>query len=60
LGKILEKVRKDLFQQKEKINSLLAKAPNNAFVAEALSITPRVLYEKMIAFKIQNREYWIS
>ena len=60
LGKILMKVRAELFLQKEQILSQLELKHHNATVANALSITPRCLYEKMIAFKIQNKEYWIS
>jgi len=60
LGKILMKVREELFRQKEQIILQLELKQDNAAVANALSITPRELYERMIAFKIQNKEYWIS
>ena len=60
LGKILMKVREELFRQKQRIIFLLAKSSRNDAVAEALSISPRELYEKMIAFNIKNKEYWIS
>lgn len=60
LGKLLMKVREELVRQKQRIISQLAESTRNDAVAEALSITPRELYEKMIAFKIQNKEYWIS
>ena len=60
LGKILMKIREELFRQKEKIIVLLESKHDNAAVADALSITPRCLYERMIAFKIQNKEYWIT
>jgi ribA/ribD-fused uncharacterized protein len=60
LGKILMNIRKELFQQKEKIVLQLELNPDNAAVANKLSITQRCLYERMIAFKIQNKEYWIS
>ena len=60
LGRILMKVREELFRQKEQIIFQLELKHDNATVANALSITPRCLYERMIAFKIQNKEYWIS
>ena len=60
LGRILMKVRKELFRQKEQIILQLELKHGNATVANALAITPGELYEKMIAFKIQNKEYWIS
>jgi hypothetical protein len=60
LGRLLVKVREELFRQKQEILFQLTKHSRNDLVAEALLITPRELYEKMIAFKIQNKEYWIS
>ena len=60
LGRILMKVREELFLQKEQIIIQLKLKHDNTAVANALSITPRCLYERMIAFKIQNKEYWIS
>jgi len=60
LGRLLEKLRIALTRQKQAIIFQLAKAPNNDAVAVALAISPRELYEKMIAFNIQNKEYWIS
>ena len=60
LGKLLMKVREELVRQKKKIIFKLAENLRNDAVANALSISPRELYEKMIAFKIQNKEYWIS
>jgi ribA/ribD-fused uncharacterized protein len=60
LGRILVKIREALNHQKQNIIFQLAKSPNNDAVAKSLSITPRELYEKMIAFNIQNKEYWIS
>jgi ribA/ribD-fused uncharacterized protein len=60
LGKILMKIREELVLQKQRIISQLAVSPNNDVVANALLITPRELYEKMIAFNIQNKEYWIT
>jgi DNA-binding NtrC family response regulator len=60
LGRLLVKVREELVRQKQQIIFQLAHAQNNDGVAEALSITARELYEKMIAFNIQNKEYWIS
>jgi len=60
LGRLLVKVRSALNLQKQAIVFQLAKATNNDAAAAALSITARELYEKMIAFKIQNKEYWIS
>ena len=60
LGKLLMKVREELIRQKKKIIFKLAENLRNDAVADALSISPRELYEKMIAFKIQNKEYWIS
>lgn len=60
LGKLLMKVREELVRQKKELIIKLAENVNNDAIADALSITSRELYEKMIAFKIQNREYWIS
>jgi ribA/ribD-fused uncharacterized protein len=60
LGRLLMKVREEMIRQKKRIIIQLAETPGNDAVAQALSITPRELYEKMIAFKIQNKEYWIS
>jgi len=60
LGRILMKVREELFRQKKQIILQLELKQDNAAVANALSITRRCLYERMIAFKIQNKEYWIS
>jgi N-glycosidase YbiA len=60
LGKLLMKVRTELFRQKQHIILELEKQGGNTAVAKALSITPRILYEKMIAFSIKNKEYWIS
>jgi ribA/ribD-fused uncharacterized protein len=60
LGRLLVKVREELIRQKKRIIIQLAETSGNVAVAQALSITPRELYEKMIAFKIQNKDYWIS
>ncbi len=60
LGKILMKVRQELIWQKAQIVLQLEQEQGNSAVADALAITPRCLYEKMIAFSIQNKEYWIS
>lgn len=60
LGRLLMKVRQELFRQKEQIILQLERQQGNTTVANALSITPRCLYERMIAFSIQNKEYWIS
>jgi ribA/ribD-fused uncharacterized protein len=60
LGKLLVKIREALIRQRQEIIFQLASAHNNGAVAVALAISPRELYEKMIAFKIQNKEYWIS
>jgi N-glycosidase YbiA len=60
LGRLLMKVREELFRQKEQIILQLALKQENTAIANTLSITPRSLYEKMIAFSIQNKEYWIS
>jgi len=60
LGKLLMKVRAELFRQKEQILEQLELNINNAAIAKALVITERSLYERMIAFKIQNKEYWVS
>jgi N-glycosidase YbiA len=59
LGKLLMKIRAELIQQKQTIVQLSANHSNDA-IADALSITRKDLYEKMIAFKIQNKEFWIS
>ena len=60
LGRLMMKVRKELMKQKQLIISQLASSANNAALAEKLSMTQRELYEKMIAFNIKNKEYWIS
>ena len=60
LGRLLVKVRDELIRQKQEIIFQFAEAPCNDAIADALSITPRELYEKMVAFKIKNKEYWIS
>ncbi len=60
LGRLLMKVRDELNRQKQQILLLLTSSQQNDDVAGALSITPRELYEKMIAFDIKNKEYWIS
>ena len=60
LGRLLMKVRNELMMQKQLIISQLGSSANNAAVAEKLSMTERELYEKMIAFNIKNKEYWIS
>jgi ribA/ribD-fused uncharacterized protein len=60
LGRLLMKIREELVRQKQKIIFQLTETPRNDAVADALSLTQRELYEKMIAFKIQNKEYWIS
>ncbi|MEO6612807.1 MAG: NADAR family protein [Chitinophagaceae bacterium] len=60
LGRLLMEVRENLLRQKEQIILQLELKHDNAAVANALSITPRCLYEKMIAFKVQNKEYWIT
>ena len=60
LGKLLMKIREELIRQKEQIILQLELGLTNDAVANVLAITPRQLYEKMMAFKIQNKEYWIS
>ncbi len=60
LGRLLMKVRDGLFRQKEQILLQLELTADNTSAAKALSVTTRSLYEKLIAFKIQNKEYWIS
>lgn len=60
LGRLLVKVREELLRQKQGILIQLETATSNDAVAKALSITQRELYEKMVAFKIKNKEYWIS
>lgn len=60
LGKLLMKVRGALIHQKEQINRMLELKQGNTAVADALAITARCLYERMVAFSIPNKEYWIS
>ena len=60
LGKILMKIRAELFRQKDEILEQLELKHANAIIAKNLSITTRSLYERMVAFKIQNKEFWIS
>ena len=60
LGKLLMKIRAALIRQKEEIILQVKTKPDNAAVGNALSITPKTLYERMIAFGIKNKEYWIS
>jgi ribA/ribD-fused uncharacterized protein len=59
LGKLLMKIREELDQQKQIIIKLAADHHNDA-IADKLSMTRKDLYEKMIAFKIRNKEFWIS
>jgi hypothetical protein len=59
LGKLLMKIREDLINQKQHIILQLEMGLNNDTIAKALAITPGQLYEKMMAFKIQNKEFWI-
>ena len=60
LGRLLMKIREGLIRQKEQIIHQLKQGLTNDAIANVLAITPRELYEKMMAFKIQNKEYWIS
>jgi ribA/ribD-fused uncharacterized protein len=60
LGQLLMKVRAALVLQKEQIIHQLTIQAGNAAIANFLSITERQLYEKMMAFRIPNKEYWIS
>lgn len=60
LGKILMKIREELFREKEQIILALELKKSNVTIASTLSINQRALYEKMVAFKIQNKEFWIS
>ena len=60
LGKILMQVRTDLFRQKEQIKLLSSLNLENKAIAQDLGISEKTLYEKMIAFSILNKEYWIS
>ena len=60
LGSLLMKIREELIHQKEQIILLLEQGLNNNSIADVMVITPRQLYEKMMAFRIKNKEYWIS
>jgi ribA/ribD-fused uncharacterized protein len=60
LGKLLMEIRAQLFREQEQILNLLAMAKSNEIIADTLKITRRQLYEKMIAFKTPNKEFWIS
>jgi ribA/ribD-fused uncharacterized protein len=59
LGKLLMKIREELFREKEQLILLLQREARNAVIAKTLGISERALYEKMIGFGIQNKEYWI-
>lgn len=60
LGRLLMEMRAQLFHEQEQIPDLLAMAKSNDIIADTLKISRRQLYEKMIAFKIPNKEFWIS
>jgi len=60
LGKLLMKVRQELVHEKKSILDQLKKHNRNEAVAEELSMDTRQLYEKMIAFGIKNKEFWIG
>jgi ribA/ribD-fused uncharacterized protein len=59
LGKLLMKIRSELVEVKEKIIHLTPEHSNDT-IADELSLSRRELYEKMIAFTIRNKEFWIS
>jgi ribA/ribD-fused uncharacterized protein len=60
LGKLLMKIRQELVHEKQAIHWQLEKCTRNIEVADALSLSTRQLYEKMIAFGIKNKEFWIG
>ena len=60
LGKILMKIREELLHQRKKIIYLIEQKAGNSAIANELSISQKSLYEKMNAFSIQNKEYWIT
>jgi ribA/ribD-fused uncharacterized protein len=60
LGKILMKIRSVLNQQKKGILDQLESGVSNVEIAKGMFIRQRTLYERMIAFRIVNKEYWIS
>ena len=54
------KIREELLREKEQIIVLLEQNLRNEAIATVMSITLKQLYEKMMAYKIQNKEFWIS
>jgi len=60
LGKVQMKVRSKLLKEKQKILRLVSKKYNNKDIAEALGITKRELYQKMLGYNIVNKEFWIQ
>jgi len=60
LGKLIMQIRSELLLQKEKILFRVSGNVANRDIADLLMMDERQLYEKMIAFKIKNAEWWIS
>lgn len=60
LGKLIMQIREEMFLQKEKILFYVSLNDSNKSIAATLNISERELYEKLIAFKIKNAEWWIS
>lgn len=59
LGRLLMKVRQSLFQQKKEILKMIASGLDNEEIASKLKVNQRTLYERMLAFSISNKDFWI-
>lgn len=57
LGKLLMKVRANLFDEKERIEEYLPSTDGHQQLAEIMGLTRNSLYEKMIAFGIPQKKY---
>ena len=57
LGKLLMKVRTNLFEEKARIEKHLSSTDTHQQLAEATGLTRLLLYEKMMAFEIPQKKY---
>lgn len=57
LGKLLMKVRTNLFEEKTRIEKHLSSTDTHQQLAEATGLTRPSLYEKMMAFNIPQKKY---
>ncbi len=59
LGRILMKVRSNLLKEKEEIIRRASLTQSNREIADAMSMSERKLYERMLGLSIPNAGYWI-